>query len=153
MRSEKINGPGHKCEIGISIRNCDIARLNGPFEAGKADSTIFNEHGGMKDLPCDDERIEVDGGNQGHNKLKTPNIAQSREDRIQKSHVQAHHEIVNGWLKKFKIIDEVFGHPLERHGIAFTAVAAVVQLKFELERGLHDVKCNVNCDLKKCKIV
>jgi hypothetical protein len=118
--------------------------LNGPFKAGKADCKIFQEHG-TKDALCDDECIEVDRGNQGDDKLKTPNVAQSREDRIQKSNVRARHEVVNGWLKKFKIIDEVFRHPLERHGIAFTAVAVVVQLKFELEQHPHDVKHNANC--------
>jgi hypothetical protein len=143
MYSEKFNGPGYKYEIGISIRNCDIVRLNGPFKAGKADCTIFHENG-TKDALCDDECIEVDRGNQGHDKLKTPNIAQSREDRIQKSNVRARHEIVNGWLKKFKIIDDVFRHPLERHSIAFTAVAVVVQLKFELEQRLYDVEYNAH---------
>jgi hypothetical protein len=117
----------------------------GLFKAGKADCTIFQEHG-TKDALCDDECIEVDRGNQGDDKLKTPNIAQSREDRIQKSNVRARHEIANGWLKKFKIVDEVFWHPLERHSIAFTAVAADVQLEFELEQRMCDVKCNANCN-------
>ncbi len=52
MYSVKFNGPGYKYEIGISIQNCDIVRLNGPFKAGKADSTIFHEHG-TKDALCD----------------------------------------------------------------------------------------------------
>jgi hypothetical protein len=117
----------------------------GLFKAGKADCTIFQEHG-TKDALCDDERIEVDLGNQGDDKLRTPNIAQSREDRVQKSNVRARHDVANGWLKKFKIVDEFFCHPLERHSIAFTAVAADVQLEFELERRMCDVKCNANCN-------
>ena len=95
MYSEKFNGTGYKYEIVISIQNCDVVQLNGPFKAGKADSTIFHEHG-SKDALCDDECIEVDRGNQGDDKLKTPNIAQSREGRIQKSNVRTRHEIVEG---------------------------------------------------------
>jgi hypothetical protein len=140
-----LNGPGYKYEIGISIHNCDIVWVNGPFKAAKADSTIFQEDG-LKNALCDDECIEVDRGNQGDDKLKTPNISQSREDRIQKSNVRARHEIVNGWLKKFRIIDDVFRHPLVKHGNAFRAVAVVVQLRFELEQHLYAVNYNAKYD-------
>jgi hypothetical protein len=93
----------------------------------------------LREALCDNECAEVDRGYQGDNKLKNPNIAQSRRDRIQKSKVRARHEIVNGRLKKFSIIDDVFRHPRARHGNAFAAVAVVVQLGFELHEHLYDV--------------
>jgi hypothetical protein len=54
--------------------------------------------------------VEVDAGCQGDDQLKNPNISQSRKDRIQKSKVRARHEIVNSWLKKFAVLNDVFRH-------------------------------------------
>jgi hypothetical protein len=143
--SQKLNGPGYKYEVGISIQNCDIVWINGPFPAGKADITVFKEEGLAQAL-CEDECVEADRGYQGNDSIKNPNIAQSREDRKQKSKVRARHEIVNGRLKVFGILDGVFRHSLRQHGNAFRAVAVIVQLGFELEGGLYDVEYNAKYD-------
>jgi hypothetical protein len=107
--SKKLNGPGYKYEIGICIRTGAIVWVNGPFKAGRHDVTIFVEDG-LKDALADDEAVEVDAGYQGDDQLKNPNISQSRKDRIQKSKVRARHEIVNSWLKKFAVLNDVFRH-------------------------------------------
>jgi hypothetical protein len=78
--SEKLNGPGFKYEVGVSIQTADIVWVNGPFKAGKHDTTIFKEEG-LKDALCNDECIEVDAGYQGDDKFKNPNISHSRTDR------------------------------------------------------------------------
>jgi hypothetical protein len=62
--SEKPNGPGYKYEVGVCIKTGAIVWVNGPFKAGKHDSTIFKEDG-LKDALCDDECIEVDAAYQG----------------------------------------------------------------------------------------
>jgi hypothetical protein len=144
--SEKFNGPGYKYEVGVSINTGDIVWINGPFKAGRNDKTIFVEDG-LKDMLCDNECVEVDRGYQGDDKLKNPNIAQSREDRIQKSQVRARHEIVNGRLKNFNILDAVFRSQFDtkkKHGLAFRAVATIVQLGFELHGHLYDVAYNAS---------
>jgi hypothetical protein len=149
MCSVKFNGPAYKYEVGVSINSGDIVWINGPFKAGKNDKTIFEEDG-LAEMLCDDEGIEVDKGYQGDERLKNPLIAQSQEDRIQKSRVRARHEIVNGRLKNFRILDDVFRSctgnvdTAEKHALAFQAVAVIVQLGFELHGHLYDVKYNAN---------
>jgi hypothetical protein len=77
--SEKLNGPGYKYEVGVCIRTADIVWVNGPFKAGRADKTIFQEDG-LRDALCDDECVEADAGYQGDDKLKNPNISQSKTE-------------------------------------------------------------------------
>jgi hypothetical protein len=102
----------------------------------------------MKAALCDDECVEADRGYRGDDRLMNPDVAQSREARIQKSQVRGRHEIVNGRLKNFNILDDVFrttGEDLfEKHGLAFRAVAVIVQLGFELHGHLYDVEYNAN---------
>jgi DDE superfamily endonuclease len=145
--SEKLNGPGLKYEIGVSIQTCDIVWINGPFKAGRPDKTIFLEDG-LKAALCEDECVEVDRGYRGDGALMNPDVSQSRKDRIQKGNVRARHEIVNGRLKSFRILSDVFrttGEDLfNKHGLAFRAVAVIVQLGFELHGHLYDVTYNAS---------
>ena len=145
--SEKLNGPGLKYEVGVAIQTCDIVWINGPFKAGRPDKTIFKEDG-LKAALCEDERVEVDRGYNGDDCLMNPDVAQSRDDRIQKGQVRGRHEIVNGRLKNFSIINDVFrttgAKMFEKHGLAFGAVAVIVQLGFELHGHLYDVEYNAN---------
>jgi hypothetical protein len=145
--SEKLNGPGLKYEVGVAIQTCDIVWINGPFKAGRPDKTIFKEDG-LKAALCEDERVEADRGYNGDDCLMNPDVAQSRDDRIQKSQVRGRHEIVNGRLKNFSILNDVFrttGEKMfKKHGLAFGAVAVIVQLGFELHGHLYDVKYNAN---------
>lgn len=150
--SKKLNGPGFKYEVGVCIATGDIVWINGPFEAGMHDVTIFQDHG-LKDALCDDECVEVDNGYNGDDCFKNPRIAQSREDRKQKSRVRARHEIENGRLKQFAVLDAVFRHNdskkfsrKEKHRICFNAVAVITQLGFELEGGLYDVEYDPQYD-------
>ena len=141
--SKKLNGPGYKYEIGICIRTGAIVWVNGPFKAGRHDVTTFVEDG-LKDALADDEAVEVDAGYQGDDQLKNPNISQSRKDRIQKSKVRARHEIVNSWLKKFAVLDDVFRHKsMEKHRLCFEACAVLTQLHFDLHGGLYEVEYDV----------
>eukprot|EP00980_Cylindrotheca_fusiformis_P021098 scaffold8090_cov82-Cylindrotheca_fusiformis.AAC.11 len=143
--SEKYNGPAYKYEVAVCIRTGDIVWINGPFEAGKHDITIFRNDGLMQAL-CDDECIEADRGYQGEDRCKNPNMTLSDSDSVQKSRVRCRHEIVNGRLKRFRILDDVFRSQFdteEKHGKAFRAVAVITQLGFELHGHLYDVKYNV----------
>jgi hypothetical protein len=144
--SEKLNGPGYKYEVGVCIRTADIVWVNGPFKAGRADKTIFQEDG-LRDALCDDECVEADAGYQGDDKLKNPNISQSRKDRKEKSRVRGRHENVNGFLKKFSVLDDVFRHKLqEKHQMCFEAIAVITQLRFEFHGHLYDVEYNATYD-------
>lgn len=142
---KKLNGPGYKYEIAICIKTGAIVWVNGPFKAGRPDKTIFTDDG-LKDALCDQECVEVDKGYQGDDKFKNPCISQSRNDRTQKSRVRARHENVNGVLKKFAVLDDVFRHKPEKHQVCFDAVAVIAQLRFELDSPMYDVKYNAEYD-------
>jgi hypothetical protein len=140
--SEKLNGPGYKYEVGVCISTADIVWVNGPFKAGRADKTIFQEDG-LRDALCNDKCVEADAGYQGDDKLKNPNISQSRKDRKEKSKVRGRHENVNGFLKKFSVLANVFRHKLkEKHQMCFEAIAVITQLCFEFHGHLYDVEYN-----------
>ena len=155
--SQKLNGPGLKYEVGVCIKTAHIVWTNGPFKAGKADSTIFSEDGLLNAL-ADEECIEVDAGYQGNDKLKNPYIADSKFHRIPKSRLIPRHENVNKRLKQFAVLDQVFRHPLgqreneagkleyPKHKICFDAVAVITQLSFEFEGELYDVDYTVTYD-------
>lgn len=146
--SQKLNGPAFKYEIGACIATGDIVWVNGPFEAGMHDATIFKEEG-LRDALCDDEGVEVDGVYQDDEKFKSPNVSQSRKDRRQKSGVRSRQEIVNSRLKCFNVLDSVFRHTKdtkEKHGLCFNAVAVITQLSFEFHGHLHSVEYDVRYD-------
>ncbi|CAJ1939791.1 unnamed protein product [Cylindrotheca closterium] len=129
--SKKLNGPGYKYEIGICIATGVIVWVNGPFKAGKNDKTIFEEDGLMNAL-CDNECVEVDMGYQGLDELKNPKMYQTQKAGKQKSKARARHENVNGELKKFAVLDQVFRHdPLTKHKCCFEAVAVICQMRHD----------------------
>lgn len=156
--SHKLNGPGYKYEVGVSITRGDIVWVNGPFKAGRGDHTIFIYDGLLSQL-CDDEHVEVDGGYNGNDKMKGPTVARCRKDRQQKSVVRGRHENVNSRLKNYRVLDDIFrsdpGSDLvngteandeEKHRWCFNAVAVIVQLGFELDEPLYSVEYKVRYD-------
>ncbi|CAJ1955890.1 unnamed protein product [Cylindrotheca closterium] len=137
--SKKLNGPGYKYEIGICIATGAIVWVNGPFKAGRNDKTIF-EHDGLMQALCEDEGVEVDMGYQGLDQLKNPKISQSKKDGMQKSKARARHKNVNGELKKFVVLDQVFRHnPKTKHQACFEAVAVICQMQHDF--GGHQNSC------------
>ena len=129
--SKKLNGPGYKYEIGICIATGVIVWVNGPFKAGRHDKTIFEEDG-LLDALEDGEGAEVNNGYQGLNEFKGPETAQNRLHRKQKNKVRARHEISNGELKQFAVLDQVFRHdPKKKHQMCFEAVAVICQLRHD----------------------
>ena len=84
--SKKLNGPGLKYEVGVCIATGQIVWINGPFDAGRHDITIFKKDS-LKDMLALEECVEVDNGYNGDEKFKNPRIAQSRKDRKEKSQV------------------------------------------------------------------
>jgi DDE superfamily endonuclease len=141
--SQKLNGPGVKYEVGVSIANCDIVWINGPFVASKNDSTIFREK--LSGLLAIDEGVEVDKGYTGDDKLMHPNVNIGRLQRCQKNIVRGRHETVNSRLKIFNVLNVPFRHTnprdkmMGKHHLCFTAIAVITQLKFDEGEKLYDV--------------
>ncbi|CAJ1968671.1 unnamed protein product [Cylindrotheca closterium] len=139
MYSHKFNGPAWRYEIGYSIFGKDIVWVNGPFKAGESEITLFREAGlcnSLEPLEC----VECDSGYKGDVKLKNPSTGANRSEREQKSAVRARHKIVNGRLKQFAVLDQVFRHlSREQHGFCFKADVVITQLKFEFHGRLYNV--------------
>ena len=53
---------------------------------------------------------------------------------------RARHEMLNGWLKNWGILSQVFRHHIMTHGDVFRACAVVTQLTIENSEPLFKVK-------------
>lgn len=150
--SQKMNGPALKYEVAVCIKSGHIVWTNGPHPASHNDATIFINT--LANLLADDEGVEVDGVYKGHNKLKAPTVATSRDERKQKSQARGRHENVNGRLKIFNVLNTPFRHTgefatrsdvlMEKHGMCFDAVAVITQIGFCLGEKIYDVEFSVD---------
>jgi hypothetical protein len=66
--------------------------------------------------------------------LCIPSHLDSGELQNFKSRACCHHESLNGQLNNFKILQDIFHHGETCHGIAFHAVAVIVQ--YQMENGV-----------------
>jgi hypothetical protein len=128
----------------VCIKTGSIVWINGPFVASTGDATIFKNT--LSGLLADDEGVEVDKGYGGDNKLKSPQVNSSQQQRKEKAGVRARHENVNSRLKIYNVLNIPFRHlnprnaMMEKHGMCFNAIAVITQLKFESGEKLYDVK-------------
>ena len=77
------------------------------------------------------EKAEADDGYVGEeNTICHPSYARSKEDFIAKAKARKRHETVNGRLKKFKALSELYRHDIGTHSYVFQAVVVLVQLSF-----------------------
>jgi hypothetical protein len=74
-----------KYEIGVCIKTGHIVWVNGPFPASHNDDSIFKDTLASNLFADDEEGVEVDAGCKGHDKFKTPRVATSRADQMEKS--------------------------------------------------------------------
>ncbi len=54
--------------------------------------------------------------------------------------VWAQHKMLNGWLKTWGILSQVFGHHITMHADVFRACAVVMQLTIENGEPLFEVE-------------
>ena len=139
MYSHKMNGPGVKYEVAVCLKTGHIVWINGPFVGSVNDSTIFKE--GLGTLLYDEEAVEVDRGYLGDGRMKLPSMGKDSKERKMKSNARAQHEAVNGRLKHFNVLTTHFRHMkpnregmMKKHGLCFTAVAVITQLKFTVDK-------------------
>jgi hypothetical protein len=76
--SHKSNGPAMSYEIAIAIHESRVLSINGPFDASKADITIFREE--LMDKMPEGQRGIGDSGYQGEpNKLSFHRTGHSKD--------------------------------------------------------------------------
>ena len=128
--SHKINGPALRYEIGISIATGWIVWVNGPFPAGDwPDLRIVRENLIHELLPW--EYYIADGGyNDGQQFSITPSGRHEFVDR-QRAQARARHETINGRFKFWNSMSGTWRHCRVKHGVAFRALANIIQLELE----------------------
>ena len=126
--SHKFNGPGLRYEIGICIATGWIVAYNGPFECGSwSDLKIFRSR--LKSLLGFGERVVADRGYRGDSRVCHPDSAKSDEHADQMNTARARHETINGRLKAWKSMKQIFRHSRDKHHLVFRAVLVIEQLK------------------------
>ena len=97
------------------------------------DISIFRLPGGMKDSLMFGEKVEADFGYCGEDAhVSTPDdFADNIFTYNAKAEARARHECINGKLKSFSVLKQVFRHRHCHHAAVFTAVAVLTQLEIE----------------------
>ncbi len=116
-------------ELGVSILGGDLVWIQGPHPMGKyTDIKIFNKV--LHHFLDPGELVEANEGYVGHrNKIKCPqNVSNPAEKWVMQGRVRARHEMLNGQLKNWGILSQVYRHNIMRHGNVFRACAVVMQL-------------------------
>jgi hypothetical protein len=119
-------------KLGVSILGGDLVWIQGPYPAGKYnDIKIFNKV--LRHFFDSGERVEADKGYIGYpDKIKCPqNVGNPAEKWAMQGRVMARHETLNGRLKNWGILSQVYRHDIMRHGEVFRACAVVTQLTIE----------------------
>ena len=136
--SHKINGAGHQYELAVGIPTGTIVHINGPYPAGHwPDINIYCCT--IKGMLLPNEYVVVDLGYHSDKTTLTPQdgIEPQVLDIIQR--VRHRHEGINGMLKTFRILRNIFHHDLRKHENCFKVVAIMVQVKLLQGEGSYPV--------------
>jgi hypothetical protein len=110
----------------------NLVWIQGPYPAGAwPDIKIFTSC--LADFLEPYERVEADNGYRGHtNKVKCPkNDVNPVENLKMQGRVRAHQETLDGCLKNWGILSQIFHPDNRRHGDVFWACAVITQLTIE----------------------
>lgn len=113
-------------EIGISVRSANIVWASGPYACGTySDVRIFRA--GLKKLLGLEEFVIGDSGYTDVRCVRPPHHTNSLHRPL--SLIRARHEIVNSYLKKFRVLSTRYRHDIRDHEHCFFAVLAAVHLE------------------------
>ena len=129
-------------EIGVDILAGNIVWIEGPYAAGKyPDIKIFCSF--LAHWLDPSERVEADDGYIGEapQRVKCPgSAANPTENQAMQSRVRSRHETLNGRLKNWENLKQVFRHDILEHGNVFRAIAVITQLSIENGEPLFEVE-------------
>ena len=105
---KKTNSAGLNYEVATSILGGDIVWVNGPFPCGaENDWTIFNDNG-LRNFLDEGERVEADDGYMAgvpeYVKTRSSPFVHSSAMDI-RNRLRARHEVLNGRLKLFAVLN------------------------------------------------
>ena len=141
--SHKFRDPGLRYEIALCIQTGWIVWLNGPFPCGRYPDLTIAREGLVHELD-DGEKCVADGGYQdGRVYADTPTGLNTWTEK-KKRNFRARHETVNARVKIFGIFNQVFRHPVCKHGLCFHTAINLTQISIEHGEPLFDVSLNFN---------
>lgn len=111
--SHKFNGPGLRYEIGLCIRTGDIVWAHGGLPCGEWPDLRLARHAFIARLQPQEKAL-ADRGYRDNIYFENPN-----GDRLRQN-ILARHETVNGRIKQFRCMNDVFLHALYLHPTFFT---------------------------------
>jgi hypothetical protein len=130
-------------ELGVDILAGNFVWVEGAYPAGAwNDIKIFNNV--LSRCLEPGERVEADNGYVGHaDKIKCPNNDCNPVENLgMQGTARSRHEMLNGRLKNWGILEKVYCHDITVHGTVFYACAVITQLAiangeplFEVESG------------------
>ena len=137
--SHKFKRAAVNYEIAIATFENKIVWVRGPIPAGKHDIRVFREEL-INKIPAN-RRALGDRGYRGEPaKISAPNPADDAELRKFRARAMSRHEIFNGRLKNYRILDVRFRHGEAKHKKTFEAVVVICIYQMELGNPLLEVR-------------
>ena len=126
-RSHKINRPGLRYEVAISIATCYIVHINGPFLCGEwPDIRIARSF--LHTRLAHDEYYLADAGYRcDYGPAITIDKLPENRHHEHKT-LMARHETINRRFKEFAILGGRYRHEERKHGDVFRCIAVLVQI-------------------------
>jgi len=125
----------------VDILTGNLVWIQGLYRASKyTNIKIFNMV--LRNFLEPGEWVEADEGYRGHlDNIKCPgNDANPAENRGMQGRARARRETLNGRLKNWRILSQVFRHHIITHGDVFRACAVVTQLTIKNDEPLFEVE-------------
>jgi hypothetical protein len=122
----------------------ELIWIQGPYPTGACpDIKIFTSC--LAHFLEPGERVEADDGYRGHaDKVKCPkNDVNPIKNLKMQGRVRARYETLNGRLKNWGILSQVFRHDIRRHGDVFRECAVIAQLTIENGEPLFEVEYGI----------
>ena len=119
----------------------NLVWIQGLYPAGKYTKIkIFNKV--LRNFLEPGKWVEANEGYRSHpDKIKClGNDTNPVKNQAMQGRVRAHHETLNGRLKNWGILSQVFRHHITMHGDVFRACAVVTQLTIQDSEPLFEVK-------------
>ena len=122
--SHKFKAAAVRYEVGICLKTGNICWFNGPYPAGIPDITIFRR--GLKHKLGVRELAIADMGYKGEKKISLPDdVKAGHDNRVVMSKGRARHETINGKLKRWGVLCQMFRHDRKKHHFIFKACIAL----------------------------
>ena len=128
-------------KLGVDILAGNLVWIQGPYPAGKY-TEIKKFIKVLRNFLEPGERVKADEGYRGHpDKIKClGNDVNPVENWAMQGRVRACHKTLNGRLKNWGILSQVYCHHIMMHGNVFRACAVVTQLTIQDGEPLFEVE-------------